>query len=950
MARRRPSNAFSHSEHDHNPNTPANSSQSLRYLHHQHHNPNSSAAMSAAALSATLATQLSRFSSPNKVTDSSSNPSYYYHQRGDSSTSLPAFMGLTGLGNIGTGPTADPGLAYLTSTPNASILDHQPAADPHRVIRQMVRLCHHIYSRAFVDGACSDVTVSVPGWNKTYHLHRLVLYQNSYFSSLLEGGFRESTTPDSVTLHFDASNSYFTPEAFEVALGRLYGRLDEPVLHGGNVLQLLATCSFLDVQDVCELCVEFVLRNLREQNVIEFLRFADSHVVNGSDRILEAVFTFLCREGWRKLKDQFVRLPAEWLKRVLEHDAFWVPSEYERYRFAKDVITKRRRLAHERTLQELRLQAQLQHLPPQPPPPQPQTQNQPQQPQPQPSVSIQSEPPQTQPEYPAPEEADLSADSPFAGSPPVIISPNTSISMITPQPSTSTPMSNEYNARRPVVNLGPQSLHTSTSSSVSPSASTSASASASARRFSAFSNASTASASPFGVPGNTSGMSVPTYLSSTSLQQSYQHDEHAYRLILAQSIYYIHMSFEELTLIRRDRDPLTGRSLVADHVLKDALWQQVELRAKIEAANEDDVYLGTTTTAVGTVAGDDESAEELLPADDPRSAHSGTRAWSAAVRRASTVSTASHTGIAGLPSSAGQPSSSSPPSSITSPTSSPAPIALARTATANDGRVLHTIPTDDTTHIGESGLASVSMSAVAAAAAAATPAGARRERGRARQSFATFTYADSEDGEAAEEVEVGGMAVGRGVAGVGVGPRVEYSVFAPFRFGVEFVGVQNLKEKCRIYSETVFYAGSNWNMYIQKIKTPRKGVQLGVYLHRYSMPVIGNRHGAGAEDEPGKNVVEPSAPSFSRYADRRKTVRTWFKIFCPSRGPSHNLTVFQSSPDNFTLMQSWGWRSTSLCSDEYLVDQLPVSTDGSPSAPGASAGATLRFSVVMGHV
>lgn len=90
-------------------------------------------------------------------------------------------------------------------------------------------------------------------------------------------------------------------------------------------------------------------------------------------------------------------------------------------------------------------------------------------------------------------------------------------------------------------------------------------------------------------------------------------------------------------------------------------------------------------------------------------------------------------------------------------------------------------------------------------------------------------------------------------------------------------------------------------MYIQKMRSPRKSFQLGVYLHRVSTPAIcGGRHG---DDDPGKARSDDS--SFSRYTDRRKTVRTWFKIFCPSRGPSHNLTVFQSSPDNFTVQQSW---------------------------------------------
>ncbi len=125
---------------------------------------------------------------------------------------------------------------------------------------------------------------------------------------------------------------------------------------------------------------------------------------------------------------------------------------------------------------------------------------------------------------------------------------------------------------------------------------------------------------------------------------------------------------------------------------------------------------------------------------------------------------------------------------------------------------------------------------------------------------------------------------------------------------------------------------SNWNMYIQKIKTPRKGIQLGVYLHRHSMPdpnsSCGNSTSPSAvmNGSPANKSPRSSSPgteerytsarptihtksnnekSFSKYADKRKTVRTWFKIFCPARGPSHVLTQFQSSPDNFALMQSW---------------------------------------------
>jgi hypothetical protein len=41
---------------------------------------------------------------------------------------------------------------------------------------------------------------------------------------------------------------------------------------------------------------------------------------------------------------------------------------------------------------------------------------------------------------------------------------------------------------------------------------------------------------------------------------------------------------------------------------------------------------------------------------------------------------------------------------------------------------------------------------------------------------------------------------------------VAYSNFPPFRFSAEFPNPRSLKEKKRVYSRTVFYAGSHWNM------------------------------------------------------------------------------------------------------------------------------------------
>ncbi|CAJ0908067.1 3141_t:CDS:2 [Entrophospora sp. SA101] len=187
--------------------------------------------------------------------------------------------------------------------------------DPQRVLRQMMNLCRHIYSRGLVDGSGSDVTIKAFG--KDYLLHRIILYQNPYFSVLLEGPWKESGQK-AIELKFDDEN--ITRDAFEIALGRLYGRLDEYILPN-RVLNLLATASFLDLQDLCEMCVEVILRDIKDDTVVHYLTFATTHFYGShSEKITESCFTYLCREGYdnNKLKAAFLTLPVEWLKKIIE--------------------------------------------------------------------------------------------------------------------------------------------------------------------------------------------------------------------------------------------------------------------------------------------------------------------------------------------------------------------------------------------------------------------------------------------------------------------------------------------------------------------------------------------------------------------------------------------------------------------------------------------------------
>ncbi|KAI8584059.1 hypothetical protein K450DRAFT_221297 [Umbelopsis ramanniana AG] len=597
--------------------------------------------------------------------------------------------------------------------------------------QQSLNLCMHIFSRGFIDGVGSDVTVSVPAWKKHYKLHRLILDQNPYFSTLLNGNFREASS-GIVTLHFDESNAYITADSFEFVLARLYGKMNDPDINHSNVRHILATCSYLQLEQLCDHCYHFITSDLQENNVVDYLIFADQYALHGSSRILEAVLTFLCREAWNMDRLSIAQMPVDWLQKLIESDAFWVPSEFDRYRFAIQVISEQRRLYSQQQQEKTRSWA------------------------------------------PSRENLEHSISS----------------------------MS--YSRSRRQSGLSDKSASEMHSKGMSPAA------------------------------------------------IDYLNEEHeaVYEDIFSNSIFYTHMNFDQLEKIRKDRDEITGQRYVPDHVLKDALWQQIELRSRIESANERDTDLGVTSSSHHETMDDHTKVRYAIPSDD----------------------TTNSTGESALSQAIGQKSMSS----SLKPMPNPSTFSIA------------TNPTE--------------------------------------------TFAKS------------------------------YSKYPPFRFSVEFNDVAQLKPNVKVYSKNVFYAGSNWNMYIQKHKSQRKGPLLGIYLHRQSIPLttgFGGHTGAavgeqGGNAEHARVRSDSSSANSAGYSDRRKCVRTWFKIFCPARGPKQALTLFQSCPDEFKVSQSWGWKSTSLYSDRpsTVDDHQGVSPDAemTRNAPGMQTPTALRFSVVMGHV
>ena len=89
-------------------------------------------------------------------------------------------------------------------------------------------------------------------------------------------------------------------------------------------------------------------------------------------------------------------------------------------------------------------------------------------------------------------------------------------------------------------------------------------------------------------------------------------------------------------------------------------------------------------------------------------------------------------------------------------------------------------------------------------------------------------------------------------------------------------------------------------------------------------------------------------PTMPPYVDARPTIKTYFKIYSPSRG-GRMLSVYESAPDRFNFSQSWGWKSSTLMLDEGLLGDDEDLAEGGPGLKGRGDG-KLRFMVVIGNI
>lgn len=147
---------------------------------------------------------------------------------------------------------------------------------------------------------------------------------------MLHGPWKEASSPI-VSLHVDDKN--VNGEAIAMALAYLYGH--HPKLNHSNAFRVLAAASFLDLQDLCAICTDFIISELWTSNFLAYQVFAESqdYGIHG-ERVRNACWGYLCQSGATELKQVLPKLSSHTLHALLTSDELWVPSEEKRFELA----------------------------------------------------------------------------------------------------------------------------------------------------------------------------------------------------------------------------------------------------------------------------------------------------------------------------------------------------------------------------------------------------------------------------------------------------------------------------------------------------------------------------------------------------------------------------------------------------------------------------------------
>jgi hypothetical protein len=176
----------------------------------------------------------------------------------------------------------------------------------------------------------------------------------------------------------------------------------------------------------------------------------------------------------------------------------------------------------------------------------------------------------------------------------------------------------------------------------------------------------------------------------------------------------------------------------------------------------------------------------------------------------------------------------------------------------------------------------------------------------------------------------------------------KYTEFPPFRFSAELPSPRFLCERKKVYSRTVSYAGSLWNIYIQKLQSS-KTVQLGVYLHRARESERETKVAGGSLIEKSGGSVGQRMRELRRREMSLDRHRATSRMFLSdpsddeSSGNGDHMSLTEAFPHNRSTYQlalhpaAFGRRDQSSISPSHSAPLSPLEQGKIRSEPPTSA-------------
>ncbi|ETN39140.1 uncharacterized protein HMPREF1541_05363 [Cyphellophora europaea CBS 101466] len=305
-------------------------------------------------------------------------------------------------------------------------------------------------------------------------------------------------------------------------------------------------------------------------------------------------------------------------------------------------------------------------------------------------------------------------------------------------------------------------------------------------------------------------------------------------VLLDEGIHYIHLRFEQLQQIRSHRD-IFGVPILPEKVISDALWMSMELRQRVLNAHENDLELGLAQVA-------DEDDEDVSAANAPSGTSKGKQRDTRAADQSEDEDEES-------------------------------------ASWDGNGRPRKFwIPSDDISCV---------MGGTREAHAAATASNTDWTTQATARLSASLEPTDMT--WASDFVLDSGRPMSQSLSNAAA---PQYTSIPPFRFSAEFPNPRTLKEKKRIYSKTFWYAGSLWNLYIQRVHTS-KNQQLGIYLHRAKE--------SSPSDDPLAQVVPASVDDRIGQLEREMLLRKTERRNRPWQDRDHETGSLETFPESRTV-------------------------------------------------